>query len=162
MERINAQHSGFTLIETILYVALSGAIAVILIQAIDLIQGIRTRHVVATEVNQQADWAMRRIRWHLRTEELVSPEVGSSSAELEFADGTRVLPVAGRLTEVTETASVFVTGGTVVISSVSFSSIGTDDRQLIRVSFTAAYAAPSSGSRDFQYVRTYETSIARQ
>lgn len=159
MDRIDKK-KGFTLIETILYVALAGAVSVVLIQTIDLLQSIRTRHIVAAEVNGHADWAMHYIGMRLESHGPTSPAVGAIADELELEDSSTILVVDGQFIRRTATDSVPITGDEVIISSVSFENLGTGTFDIIRATFTASFAAAASGSPDFIYSKTYETSIA--
>lgn len=160
MERIERQASGFTLIETILYVALSGAVSIVLLQAIGLLQDIRTRHIVTAEVNDAAEWTLSRVSDRIQSSGIDAPEPGDSASQLDLSDGWSISLVGGRVVEQTATRSLSLTSPVVLISDLVFENMGASSSDIVQVSFTAAFGSGVSGAAVFEYEREYETSIS--
>lgn len=158
MERSIAQQ-GFTLIETILYIALASAVSIVLVQAIGVLQDIRTRHLVAAAVNDDVSWAMDRIAGRIVAAALDAPLPGTSGDQLVFTDGWSIVVENGSFIERTSTVSHRLTAGDILVSSVSFHNMGASQSDIVRMTFTAAYRTGASASAPFMYQRNYETSI---
>jgi type II secretory pathway pseudopilin PulG len=151
-------HRGFTLLETLLYLVIAGAVAVLLIQGTVLLTDMRTRHIVASSVSDEASLALRHVSEQVRRVAVVAPEPGESGSALTFADGVTIMIVDGALVHRTATQSIPLTSADVLVSGVRFENLGSGSIDIVRIELTVTFAAPASAPATLQYERMYVTS----
>ncbi len=77
---------GFTLIETLLYLAVAGSILLVIAAFLAALLQTRVKHQTITEVQQQGMFAMRRIAQNIKKAEAInSPAQGETSSELSLS-----------------------------------------------------------------------------
>ncbi|HXV27058.1 MAG TPA: prepilin-type N-terminal cleavage/methylation domain-containing protein [Candidatus Paceibacterota bacterium] len=152
---------GFTLLEIMLYLAVAGAVAVVLVQSIQLVGSIRNRFLTAAIVDRQADWAMTTLVSALESADVAEPDSGASATALLLTDGRSFVVSDGVLYAQTATRSDALTDDDVVVAGLLVENLGTGGTDTIRVTFSMSFAADASVSEEFRYARTYVTSTTR-
>lgn len=165
LKKRNKNTEGFTLIELILYIALSSIfMTASVIFAWDVVYG-RIRSFVEQEVNQNMRLASKRIAYEIRN----ASEVNSTgtSLSLAMADSTRnptVIDVSGGRIRIgygssgscPTTSPCFLTDNLVTTSGLSFTDFSSSPNSLhVRFSFTIS---KTGGPDEFQETQTYTSS----
>ena len=166
-----SRRQGFTLVELLIYLAITGAIAVSLVQFSLSISNARSKTFVAQEVQANARMVMEVMRRKIKMASgvnLGSSSFGSDPGALSLAmvDGTNdpvVLALDeddGRL-QMTEggEATVYVTSDQVKVTNLVFTDLTAGgDRENIRIEMTIAY--DSANDVIYEYERSYETAVS--
>lgn len=158
--------SGFTLLELLLYVTMTG----ILLTSVSLTYYVTLRSRIKSETVSDIDivgrMAMERINQTIRNANAItSPAAGSSQASLTLSvsDGAKnptVFSLSGGTLMMQEgsNAAVALTPTRITVSSLSFANYGrTGTEGIIRTQFTVARSATSTRS-EYQYSKSFTAS----
>lgn len=144
---------GFTLIEMILYVAISSTVLIGLTTALSVVLESRVRNQTITEVDSQGLQVMQIITQTIRNAKVINlPVSGSASSSISIktlstSTNPTIFNVANGVVYITEgaNASIPLTNSHVFVSDISFqnlSRIGTTD--IIHISFQITYLSGST------------------
>jgi len=143
----------FSLLETIIYVAIFSIIVIAVVNFSNIITGTRVYNQVVFEVNGQGSSVIKTITHSIRNANSInSPTVGNTASNLSIStDNSETNPtvfsVSGGVLYITEGsgAPVAMTNNKVIISNMIFSNLtrsGTPD--ILSVSFNIASTSPNS------------------
>ncbi|MEI6228437.1 MAG: prepilin-type N-terminal cleavage/methylation domain-containing protein [Candidatus Saccharibacteria bacterium] len=144
---------GFTLIETLLYMAILSVVIVALSSFLFLSYTSRVKASVIAEVEQQGSQTLNLITQNIRNSaSITAPALGNSGASLTLteyagANSPTVFDQSGNTMRITEGASaaVNITSNRVVVSNLSFQNLtrfGTPGN--VKVSFTLTHINPDN------------------
>lgn len=153
----NNQHSGYTIIEMLLYIAIFSLIIGSILSVAMSIANQRIQNQITQEVDYQGNLAITNITQNLRNAStLNTPTPGNSSASLSFntstpANNPSVYDVSGDQSvnklrfKAGSSASVYLTSSRVTMSNLNFSNRAiTGGRDSIYISFTLSYNNPTN------------------
>jgi type II secretory pathway pseudopilin PulG len=158
-----SHQKGFTLIETILYMAIASSLIGLISVFFIFVQSSRVKSQTIMEVEEQGSQVMSAVTRLIRSSDAInSPEIGTSSGTLsldmydDLSDPT-VIESNGSTAQVkvADGASVNLTNDKVRISAISFTNrglVGTPGS--IDISFTVEYINPN-GRSEYDYSRTF-------
>jgi type II secretory pathway pseudopilin PulG len=161
------QPTGFTLVELMLYVALSGFVLMSVVGVFTMSIQLRARTSARQEVNEQGDAALQTITQLIRDGYSVDiPVYASTTSQLSLSSKdaalhpTTVILVSGLLEAKEGTVSpVNLTSRRVIASNLSFANISqSTTASAVRVVFTLSYA--SQGASEYQYQRTFSATVS--
>jgi len=163
-------HRGFTLIELILYLAISALLLLGVSTFLVIILGSRTKGQVVTEVEQQGWEVSQVITQTIRNSLSVNyPVIGYSSSSLSLAVATTssnpiIFDLKGGSLRITEGAGgpITLTNDRVGVTSLVFENLarsGTKD--LIRFKLTISYLNPANKA-EFNYSKNFYGSAQRR
>ncbi len=162
------RNHGFTLVEVLLYVALSGGLILVLASFLNLSTTAKIKNQSITEVNQQGFAALEHITHTIRNATgVTTPSIGTTTNTLSVtvpsvAQSPSVFSLNGTTVQVQEggSAGVALTSGSVQISSLSFKNLSSPGTPgVIQVSFTVS-RTNTAGRAEFSYQKTFTTSVA--
>lgn len=158
---------GFTLVELLLYIALTtimvGTISVFLFMALQ----VRVKSHVTNEVEQQGQLVMQRIAQVARNATSISlPAQGASGSAVTLVvtppgNSPTVFDLAAGVLRITEGAGspVALTNGRVTGSALTFTNLSRSAAsEDLRVQFTLT-AVSSSGRNEYDYTKTFTTTV---
>lgn len=156
------QQKGFSLLELLLYVGLTGVI--LLTTSTFFVSTIesRTKSQTIAEVESQGVQAMQIIGQKIRNATTInSPSAGSSDTNLSLNDGGIVFDVSSGQLRIDEGTPVNLTSSKITVSDVDFYNLSRDGAPgIIRTEFTISYNN-SSGKNEYEYSKTfYNSTIA--
>lgn len=151
--------NAFTLVETLLYIALVSIILLSLTTFMSAIISTQSKNEAIFEVDQQATLAMQRITEAIRNADNInSPGIGASSSTLSLASTTvgenpTIFNLNSNKIYVTlgVNSPVELTTENVIITNLTFKNmtpVGSPDAQSIKISFTASYNSSSGGAEN--------------
>ena len=155
---------GFTLIETIIYVAIIGAVVGSFVMFSLSISEIINKNNVVNEVQANMRVAIDLITQKIRlAQDVITPTEGNSSGSIELdmpdPDPNLILIVNNNVLELTEVGldTYRVTSDEVKVINLNFVNLaGAGERDSILIDLTIEYNNPS-GDREFDYSQTLET-----
>ncbi|MFA5076441.1 MAG: hypothetical protein WC480_03435 [Patescibacteria group bacterium] len=163
---------GFTVIELVLYIAITASILLVVSNFVFMILNARVKGQVIAEVEQQGIQVMQTITQTIRNSTgVTAPAIGSSAAALTLTmtDITKTpttfsLSNSGiiSITEGALAATAALTNDRVVVSDLIFSNwaiSGTND--LVRVQFTVTYLNPANVNQ-YQYSKIFYATASRR
>ncbi|MDP2789798.1 MAG: prepilin-type N-terminal cleavage/methylation domain-containing protein [bacterium] len=166
MRRSSRQVRGFTLVELLLYVALTtimvGTISVFLFMTLQ----VRVKNQVINEVEQQGQQAMQRITQVIRNAtDITAPVQGASGASTTLVvtptgNSPTVFALTAGALRITEGAgtAVVLTNGRVIASALTFTNLSRSaSSHDLRVQFTLT-AVNNSGRNEYDFAKTFTTS----
>ena len=139
---------GFTLIEVMLYVSISGMVLFVIFLYMSLVVNSNVKNQVVREVEEQGDQAMRQVLQLIRDSEFANnPTIGNSSTflSLEVVDLIKdptLVELSGNNLSIKEGLDSYVslTNNKVVVSNLNFENLGrTDTNGSLRISFTITH-----------------------
>jgi len=163
------QH-GFTLIEVLLYIVLSGMLLVVLVSLFTLSLNSRQKNQTITEVDQQGAAALEQITAALRSATaFTAPATGVTANSLTITVPTAslsptVISLSGSTLQIKEgtATAVPITNSRVVVSNLSFQNLSrASTAGVMQVSFTVSHLN-SLNRNEFEYQKTFTTSVARE
>lgn len=158
---------GYTLIELLLYIAISSSILLALAGFFGMSISARVKNQSIAEVNQQGSFLLETIATAVRNSTAITaPAVGGSAGMLSIT--TTANPATFSVTDgtlnITEgtAAPVALSSSQVQVSDLIFKNLSRAATPgLVQVSFTVGRSNPNNQS-EYEYRRTFTTSIARR
>ncbi|MBN1617774.1 hypothetical protein JW887_00325 [Candidatus Dojkabacteria bacterium] len=170
-KKINKQrisnNFGFTLIETLVYIALSAMITVTIVLFLLMILGGRQRATAISEVDSLGNQMMYQLEYSIKNSDGInSPLPGASEDSLSLIfDDPEQNPtyyyIDNSALVVSEAAldSVSLTSSRVVVSDVSFTNLTlSNSPTIIKIQFTITYKNPDN-RKELDYSRTFYNSV---
>lgn len=154
---------GFTLIEFLLYISITGMMVVTLSGLFFMVVQSRVKHQAITEVDQQSIEVINKITQSLRNAESINlPAQGASAVSLsldvvDVSDDPTVFDLSSGAIQMTEGVGspVALTNSNVTISSILFENLSrTNTPGVVRISFTVSHINPEN-RQEFAYSRTF-------
>jgi len=152
---------GFTLVELLLYLALSAMIILMVSSFLTLVLKSRVKGQVISEVEGQGMQAMQTITQEIRNASSPSVPIGGSGSTLSLAPSNVAFNQTGDALYITIAgAPVALTSAKVRVSNLSFQNVGstientTDPAHSIRIKFTLSYVN-LSGRNEYEYSRNF-------
>lgn len=166
-KKVNKKISGFTLIETLIYIAIIGGVIASFIAFSFSITGSRNKVHVIEEVQANARVALDVIAQKIRAaDDILSPTEGNNASalilDMPSPDPDLTISVNGGVLGIAEGAGAAtpITSTEVNISSISFTNLApTGERENIRLEMTIDYNY-SGGSVEYSYAKSYQTSVS--
>lgn len=165
MKQYLSGQKGFTLVELLLYVAISTVIILSVVGLIQVVLEARVKHQTVSEVEQQGQQAAQLIGQNLRNSgKVCSPALGASGTTLSVdPTGTacttvNVFDISSGALRIKEgaAAAVNLTNTKVTVSGLSVKNLGLGNKGSAQVKFTITYNY--SGSRnEYVYTKNFET-----
>ncbi len=159
----NYKTEGFTLVETILYVAILSTILVISSMFVGMMLGARVTNQSVLEVEQQAVTVIQEVTQAVRNAEgVVSPAPGNSATSLSLTAGPIVFDLDGGTIRVSENGgpAVELTNSRVIASDLEFHNLSRSGTPgTIRVSFVLTHVNPD-GRKEYDFTRTFHTTAS--
>jgi len=162
-------NAGFSLVETLLYVALFAIIVSALAVFLATLSASRINQQVTGEVDQQASFALRTITQSLRNATVInSPSAGATSSSLSINTGVAsTTPTLYSLTSNT----LFITEGVnppipltntrVNVTNLTFSNLTlSGSKGNVAIDLTLKAAAASAGRAEYNYQASYHDSAS--
>ena len=168
MRHRTKNHQGFTLIELLLYVSVVGSLLLTAIGFFATISGDRIKNQSISEVNQQASVVMGYLARTIRgASSITSPTAGATATGLTLTVPTAslsptVFNLSSGIMRVTEGSgsSVALNGGQVTISNVTIKNLTrSGTKGTVQVSFLATHVN-TSGRNEYDYQKTFVTSVS--
>lgn len=163
---------GFTLLELLLYVAISAIIMSGIVTLLILLMNSRVKNQTVTEVESQGAFIMQELGASIRNSAAITaPAAGASatSLTLDTRDDTKdpvIYSLTSGVVSVTEGSGPKPTvtplnSSAVTVSGLSFQnlSLAGTTSQVIRVTFTVTYTNPS-GRDEYNYSKTFYNSYS--
>ncbi len=151
----------FTLVELLLYLALSAMIVLMVSSFLTLILKSRVKGQVISEVEGQGMQAMQTITQEIRGATGPSIPIGGSGSTLSLSPANLTLNQTGNTLYITrDSTPVALTSAKVRISNLSFQNVGatientTDPAHSIRIKFTLSYVN-LSGRNEYEYSKNF-------
>lgn len=163
MHRSTTKQSGFTLVELLLYLAVTSIIVLSVSGFLITMLQARVKFQTISEVEQQGQQAMLAITQTIRnSQSITSPATGASAATATVTVPTgslspTVFDLSGGIIRVTEGAGAAqgLTTAKVTASSLNFQNLTRPTTQgAVRISFTIT-SVNGSGRNEFQYTKTF-------
>jgi Tfp pilus assembly protein PilW len=163
----NHRH-GFTLVELLLYVSMSGIIILAVSVFLAVLLSARVKNRSVAEVEQQGARSLGLIVQTLRNANVVnSPAVGASASSLSLNTysgslNPTVFDLSGGVLRIAEGASaaVALTNSNVAVSGLSFQNLSyASTPGIMRIQFTVSYIN-NSGSNEYDYSKSFSASAA--
>lgn len=161
-------NAGFTLIELVLYVAISGFILLAVSLFLQALLESRIKNQTIAEVEQQGIQVMQLITQTLRNgDKISSPVQGTSAASLSVytyaaINNPTVFDLSGGAIRISEgsAAAVSLTNSRVVVSGVRFSNFSRSGTPgIVRIQFTVTHLNPS-GRSEYDFSKTFISSAS--
>ena len=148
---------GFTLVETLLYIAIASSVSVAVFGMIDFVQRAHIRQTIAADVHWYAVAALDRIAGLMQTSD---PEgaVGEVSDSVALANGTIISVTGGVLQVVASLSTVALTPPDLVVEDISFVRHSASGSGSILSVLLTLQSRRASESAEYDYQRTFETS----
>jgi Tfp pilus assembly protein PilW len=165
MTRRSCYPKGFTLVELLLYVALTTIMAATVSTFVFLTLQARVKSQVTTEVEQQGMQVMQLVTQIVRNATgITTPPIGTSGSVatvtvLNIASSPTTFDLAAGTLRITEGANapVALTNTRVTASGLTFTNVSRSaSSRTMRVQFTLA-AVNSSGRNEYDYAKTFTT-----
>lgn len=166
--QISARQSGFTLLELLLYVSISGILMVGIVSFMIVLQTARVKQTTIGEVEQQGSQAMAYMTQVLRNAQAVTaptPGTNSNSITIDVVDSTSdptVFTESSGVLQVSEGTTPIVTdltSDTVVVSDLLFENNAiSGTRDTITISITLTHANPT-GKPEYRYDQTFTDTV---
>jgi Tfp pilus assembly protein PilW len=165
---LDRRQKGFTLVELLLYVAVSSTLLLVTSLFLQTLLESRIKNQTITEVEQQGLQIIQAITQTLRNADSVSaPGQGTSAASLTLATYTpglnpTVFDLSGGTIRVKEgaAAAIPLTNARVTASSLLFSNLSrTGTPGVVRIQFTLSHVNPS-GRNEYAYSRSFVVSAS--
>lgn len=161
----NKTKKAFTLVETLLYIALVGILLTSIVTFLSAILATESKNEAIFEVDQQATFVIDKVTDTIRNAEAInSPSAGSNgnSLSLEMANASEdptVFSLNGGIMEITEgsSGSIPISTNNVTISGLTFYNLtppSSPDAQSVKFVFTVTFNS-SSGRQESNYTQTY-------
>jgi type II secretory pathway pseudopilin PulG len=159
---------GFTLVETLLYLAILSLVVIALSSFMFLSYTSRIKSAVIAEVEQQGSQTMNLISQTIRNSAAISqPSSGSSASSLNLTqyNGTlspTIFSQFGSTLQITEGASsaVGITSNRVVVSNLSFQNLSRPNTPgIIQVKFTLTHVNPDNRG-EYNYSKNFTATTA--
>jgi len=151
----------FTLVELLLYLALSAMIILMVSSFLTLILKSRVKGQVISEVEGQGTQVMQTVTQEIRNATSPSVPIGSSAATLTLSPSNIVFSQTGDALYITRNDTLAaLTSAKVRVSNLSFQNVGstiegtTDPAHSIRVQFTLSYVN-LSGRNEYEYSKNF-------
>jgi Tfp pilus assembly protein PilW len=166
MKKLIKNNKGFTLFETIIYIAIAGVILVSFVQYSLSVSGSRNKNYAVQEVQANTRMALDIITQKIRMADDVNavagPTEGNSDTALTLdmpGGGTAVFSIQGSALSINEgSGEVSLTSNKVNITSLNFTNLAiSGERDNIKVEFTIEYANP--GDIRFISTQTIQTTV---
>ncbi len=160
--------AGVTLIEFLLYIALTSFILVFISVSLSATLQSRVKNETISNVDQEGGQTMAFVMQSIRSALAVNTPATSTSASLlslhmaDSAADPRIFDVASGTMRVIEGAGspVALTSGRVTISGLTFSNVSRPGtRGVIRVQFTVAHVNPA-GKSEYEYAKEFISSAS--
>ncbi len=155
----------FTLIETLIYIAILGGLLAYFISFTLSISNSRSKSYVASEVNANARIALETIAQKIRlADDVVQPDLGASSdtLSLDMPDTGNHLVFSleqGVLIYTQASNSYNITSDEVNITNLLFTNLRAgDERDNINIVLTIEYR--DSDSQEYRYSKTFQTTLS--
>jgi type II secretory pathway pseudopilin PulG len=165
VNNIYKMQKGITLIELILYIAISSFMLLVIFLFSSQIFEARIKGQTIVEVEQQGDWVVQTITQAIRNSvsPVNSPTIGSSGGALilTMVDGTKnptIFALTSGLVTITENGNFVVplTNSNIIISNLLFQNVskpGTNGS--IKFSFDATYKNLEGARYEYNYSKTF-------
>lgn len=159
---------GFTLVELLLYIAISSVVLLSTSLFLSLLLGSNIKNQTIAEVEQQGMQTMSMIAQTIRnSENITSPTVGSSDTSLTLdvinvSNDPTVFDISSGSIQITEGAgsAVPLTNERVTASNISFENLSyTGTNGTIQIEFTLTYIN-SSGRNEYDFSKTFTSSAS--
>lgn len=160
---ISSKQSGFTLIEMLLYIALSSIMLLALTQFFGLALSVRIKAQSVAEVEQQGTAVMKAMTQIIRNaSSITAPTAGAASSSLTIivptgAKSPTVFDLSNGVLRITEGANgaVNLTDNRVALTNLQFSNLsGTAERGTVRIQFTLSRLNVSS-TNEYDYTQNF-------
>src|SRR6185369_3187743 len=154
---------GFTLVELLLYVAISGAMLLVVSLFLSTLLQSRVKNQTIAEVEQQGLQVMQMVTQAIRNADAISsPALGTSAATLSIntlvaANNPTVLDLSGGVIRIKEGAGsvVSLTNSRVAASALTFRNLSRSGTTgTLRIQFTLTYVNPP-GRNEFSFTKTF-------
>lgn len=159
----NHSQSGFTIIELLLYVAISSVILLVISLFLQTLLESRIKNQTIAEVEQQGLQVMQMITQTARNAEAItSPAQGASAATLTLdvitvANDPTIFDLASGVIRITEGtgSAVSLTNSRITASSLTFQNLSlTSTPGTIRIQFTLTHVNPE-GRNEYSFTKTF-------
>lgn len=150
----------YTLVETILYIALTGLILGAIGSFVGTVEQANTRNQVMGEVDQQAIQTMNSIITSMENADTISApqptQVDSSLIFSNFAGLENEISLNGDRVQIIENAGnpIFLSSSNVKVTLLEFENLSTTNAESVSVKFTIEYNN-LTGRKEQDYSRTY-------
>ncbi len=155
----------FTLIETLIYIAILGSLLFYFVSFSLSIGSSRSKTHVIQEVNANARIVLKEISNQVRgADDVIDPVSGNTGNSLNLDmpapdDDILFILENGILKNVIATATTSITSSEVEITNLNFDNLAlSGERDNIRISLTIEYR--DAGSKEYEYSRDFQTSVS--
>lgn len=168
--KIKLNSSGFSLVELLLYIALSATILLILSTTIFNLLQARIKGQAIAEVEQQGIQIMELLKQTVeQSSSIVSPAIGSSDSSLNLVMPTpalspTIITLAGNTITMTEgvNPALNLSSSSLLVSNLTFANWSKPSTPgLIRISFTLSYVN-NENRQEYNYSQTFVTSVVKR
>jgi len=164
-QKSNVQHksAGFTLVELLLYVAISGVILLVTTMFLQTLLESRIKNQTIAEVEQQGIQVMQIITQTVRNADVLnSPTIGASATSLSVntytaGNNPTVFDLSGGVIRIKEGAgsAIALTNARVTVSDLNFQNLSRSGTPgTIRISFTLSHVNPS-GRNEYAFSKVF-------
>lgn len=163
MEHHVTPKAGFTLLELLLYVAVSATVVgTVSFMSIQVLQA-RVRQQIIAEVNEQSNYVVHTVLDEIENAEAINSPVNTTATSLSVnAPGASNDPTVydlsgGRITKTTPSGTVNLTSTRIVVTSLSFqdrAAVGQPGS--ITVTFTATYNGGTASIANYGYSQNFD------
>lgn len=163
------KESGFSLVETLLYVALFAAIVSALAVFLATLSASRINQQVTGEVDQQASFAFRTMTQSIRNATAInSPGAGATSSSLSINTGVAsttptLYSLTGGVLFITEgvNPAIALTNSRVVVTDLTFSNLTkSGSKGLVSIDLNLKATAASANRAEYNYQANYHDSAS--
>ncbi len=157
------EQSGFTLFETVIYVAIAGVILVSFVQFSLTVSGSRNKNFAVQEVQANARTALDLITQKIRlADDVVSPAEGTSGGtlilDMPAPDPSITISLNGNYLNFNDGLSVNVTSEKVKVTSINFTNLAkSGERDNIAINFVVEYN--TANDVRFSHTETIQTAV---
>lgn len=160
-------NSGFTLIETLLYLAIVGSMLLVIAGFLAVLVQTRIKHQTITEVEQQGNFIMRVLARDLKNAQTInSPAAGDSDSELSVnlkggLDNPVVFSVVDAVLGKTAglQSAINLTSPNVEVSQIIFTNVSSGAAEAVKVDLQLTYKN-LIGRNEYSYQANFSNSIS--
>ncbi|MFH1451450.1 MAG: prepilin-type N-terminal cleavage/methylation domain-containing protein [bacterium] len=155
---------GFTLIETLIYIAIIGMIVSSFVIFVLSISASRTKTYAVQEVQANSRFALDLLSQRIKSAQgIISPTPGNSASILilDMADADLTFNVTAGVLSATEglADSIPITSSEVDVSSLIFTNLtAAEERENIRIEMTVNYQ--ENNSKEYDYSQSFQTAVS--